>query len=250
MRVRDRFAGLFDAVFLAEVGLIVIVLKVIESQHILGVPVGLGFLGGVGGAHAAKLQGVGGGGSGLEIGIVHGGAALPGQHREAAVAVVAVKVHPHLRRKFRGAHIVRGAGSHTAGAAFRHGLWCDGVQISAVGDGGAAGNHANYRTELTLICYCELSCHIGTLELCISLQFAYKSAAFLIDNLIRLRLLYRESTGKIAVLDNTVCISGNASQRCGCTICAVIVSILDDSPTNAATNHAVSGGPSNNASDC
>ena len=250
VQVRDRFAGLFDAVFLTEVGLIVIVRKVIESQHSLGVPVGLGFLGGVGGAHAAKFQGVGGGGSGLEVGIVHGGAALPGQHREAAVAVAAVKVHPHLRRKFRGAHIVRGAGSHTAGGAIRRGLWCDGVQISAVGDGGAGVHLAYHRTELTLICYCELSCHIGTLELCISVQFAYKAAAFLIDNLIRLRLFYRESTGKIAVLDNTVCISGNASQRCGCTICTIIVSILDDSPTNATTNHTVAGIPSSNAADC
>lgn len=107
-----------------------------------------------------------------------GGAALPGQHREAAVAVAAVKVHPHLRRKFRGAHIVRGAGSHTAGGAIRRGLWCDGVQISAVGDGGAGVHLAYHRTELTLICYCELSCHIGTLELCISVQFAYKAAAF------------------------------------------------------------------------
>lgn len=72
----------------------------------------------------------------------------------------------------------------------------------------------------------------------------------MIDNLIRLRLFYRESTGKIAVLDNTVCISGNASQRCGCTICTIIVSILDDSPTNATTNHTVAGIPSSNAADC
>ena len=141
-------------------------------------------------------------------------------------------------------------GGHAAGGTIRRGLWCDGVQISAVGDGGAGVHLAYHRTELTLICYCELSCHIGTLELCISVQFAYKAAAFLIDNLIRLRLFYRESTGKIAVLDNTVCISGNASQRCGCTICTIIVSILDDSPTNATTNHTVAGIPSSNAADC
>ena len=250
MQVRDRFAGLFDAVFLAEVGLIVIVRKVIESQHILGVPVGLGFLGGVGGAHAAKLQGVGGGGSGLEVVGGEHGAALPGQNGEPAVEGTVILIHAHVHGELRGAHIVRGMGGHAAGGAIRRGLWCDGVQISAVGDGGAGVHLAYHRTELTLICYCELSCHIGTLELCISVQFAYKAAAFLLDNLIRLRLFYRESTGKIAVLDNTVCISGNASQRCGCTICTIIVSILDDSPTNATTNHAVAGIPSSNAADC
>ena len=147
MQVRDRFAGLFDAVFLAEIGLIIVtVRKFIESQHILGVPVGLGFLGGVGGAHAAKLQGVGGGGSGLEVGIVHGGAALPGQHREAAVAVAAVKVHPHLRRKFRGAHflggLLQGTGSRCADAG--------GMEVVAVFHRGAGCHEVHHRADAGL----------------------------------------------------------------------------------------------------
>ena len=146
VRVRDLFAGLFDAVFLAEVGLITIVLKVIESQHILGVPVGLGFLGGIGGAHAAKLHGVGGGGSGLEVGIVHGGSALPGQHREAAVAVAAVKVHPHIRRKFRGAHflggLLRGTDNRCAGAG--------GMEVVAVFHRGAGCHEVHHRADAGL----------------------------------------------------------------------------------------------------
>ena len=250
VQVRDRSAGRFDAVFLTEVGLIVIVRKVIESQHILGVPVGLGFLGGVGGAHAPQGQALLGLADGPQVVGGEHGAALPGQNGETAVEGAVILIHAHVHGELRGAHIVRGMGSHAAGGTIRRGLWCDGVQISAVGDGGAGVHLAYHRTELTLICYCELSCHIGTLELCISVQFAYKAAAFLIDNLIRLRLFYRESTGKIAVLDNTVCISGNASQRCGCTICTIIVSILDDSPTNATTNHTVAGIPSSNAADC
>ena len=250
VQVRDRFAGLFDAVLLTEVGLIVIVLKVIESQHILGVPVGLGFLGGVGGAHAPQGQALLGLADGPQVVGGEHRAALPGQNGETAVEGTVILIHAHVHGELRGAHIVRGMGGHAAGGTIRRGLWCDGVQISAVGDGGAGVHLAYHRTELTLICYCELSCHIGTLELCISVQFAYKAAAFLIDNLIRLRLFYRESTGKIAVLDNTVCISGNASQRCGCTICTIIVSILDDSPTNATTNHTVAGIPSSNAADC
>ena len=208
VQVRDRFAGLFDAVFLTEVGLIVIVRKVIESQHSLGVPVGLGFLGGVGGAHAAKFQGVGGGGSGLEVGIVHGGAALPGQHREAAVAVAAVKVHPHLRRKFRGAHIVRGAGSHTAGGAIRRGLWCDGVQISAVGDGGAGVHLAYHRTEAAFRTG-DSTYSVAVFHNSITARTADKSAKSASANTLCVSV---DVPRKIAVLYGTVSITHDTSR--------------------------------------
>ena len=208
VQVRDRFAGLFDAVFFAEVGLIVIVVEVIGFQHNLGVPVGLGFLGGVGGAHAAKFQGVGGGGSGLEVGIIHGGAALPGQHREAAVAVAAVKVHPHLRRKFRGAHIVRGAGSHTAGGAIRRGLWCDGVQISAVGDGGAGVHLAYHRTEAAFRTG-DSTYSVAVFHNSITARTADKSAKSASANTLCVSV---DVPRKIAVLYGTVSITHDTSR--------------------------------------
>ena len=147
VQVRDRFAGLFDAVFLAEVGLIAIVLKVIESQHILGVPVGLGFLGGVGGAHAAKLQGVGGGGSGLEVVGREDSAALPGQNGETAVEGTVILIHAHVHGELRGAHIVRGMGSHASRHIAHSRYMSHGIQIDTIGDTRPAVNRTYHRAN-------------------------------------------------------------------------------------------------------
>ena len=147
VQVRDRFAGLFDAVFLAEVGLIIVtVRKFIESQHTLGVPVGLGFLGGVGGAHAPQGQALLGLADGPQVIGGEHGAALPGQNGETAVAVAAVKVHPHLRRKFRGAHflggLLQGTGSRCADAG--------GMEVVAVFHRGAGCHEVHHRADAGL----------------------------------------------------------------------------------------------------
>ena len=147
VQVRDRFAGRFDAVFLAEVGLIAIVVEVIESQHILGVPVGLGFLGGVGGGHAAKFQGVGGGGSGLEVVGREDSAALPGQNGEAAVEGTIILIHAHVHGELRGAHIVRGMGGHASRHIAHSRYMSHGIQIDTIGDTRPAVNRTYHRAN-------------------------------------------------------------------------------------------------------
>ena len=208
VQVRDRFAGLFDAVFLTEVGLIVIVRKVIESQHSLGVPVGLGFLGGVGGAHAAKLQGVGGGGSGLEVVGREDSASLPGQNGEAAVEGTVILIHAHVHGELRGAHIVRGMGGHAAGGAIRRGLWCDGVQISAVGDGGAGVHLAYHRTEAAFRTG-DSTYSVAVFHNSITARTADKSAKSASANTLCVSV---DVPRKIAVLYGTVSITHDTSR--------------------------------------
>ena len=208
MQVRDRFAGLFDAVFLTEVGLIVIVVEVIDFQHNLGVPVGLGFLGGVGGAHAAKLQGVGGGGSGLEVVGREDSAALPGQNGEAAVEGTVILIHAHVHGELRGAHIVRGMGGHAAGGAIRRGLWCDGVQISAVGDGGAGVHLAYHRTEAAFRTG-DSTYSVAVFHNSITVRTADKSAKSASHNTLCVSV---DVPRKIAVLYGTVSITHDTSR--------------------------------------